>query len=164
MTAAPYVLAGNMKQAHIFAREELGLRPGHYRVVTSADIIRVARGAKLYLVPGWQKSPIRFSVKTALRYTRMEVIDAEQGLGIPDNLQPSGKQLVLLSEWASGEEAFRNAMHQPIEETPSEVVPEIVEPAEPVEDKRRRRRCKDCGQLVHPDKVEAHAAEHLPEE
>lgn len=130
--AAPYIVARNHKQAHVFAREELGLRPGRYRVVTSAGMITALRNVKLYLAPGWKKSPFAFALKTALRYTRMEVIDAEQGLGIRDDLEPAGKQLVLLSEWAAGGEALINSMHQPIDDAPTspQVSPQEIEELE----------------------------------
>jgi hypothetical protein len=77
--AAPYILARNLRDAHTFAREELGLRQGHYRIVNSASTVKSVRGADLYLVPGWANRYDRFAMKGAMRWTRMNVIDvAEQ--------------------------------------------------------------------------------------
>jgi len=78
VTAQPYILARTMKEAHSFARGELGLAHGKYRVVTHASTIKSVRNADLYLVPGWDKRHDRFPVKGAIRWTRMNVIDASK--------------------------------------------------------------------------------------
>lgn len=103
--ANPYILAKTMKDAHAFARDFLDLRPGRYRVVTSSSSISGPRGADLYLVPGWENRHDRFAVKGALRYTRLNVVDAsdfepvvkdpEPGL---DGLTPPGTQLTLVDD------------------------------------------------------------------
>lgn len=73
--AAPLILARTFKDAHAFAQNTLGLSIGHYRVVNSPGTIKAVRGTKLYLVEGWDKRPDRFSMKSAIRYCRNEVID-----------------------------------------------------------------------------------------
>ena len=76
--AAPYILARTLREAHAFARETLGLSVGHYRIVNSAGTLKSVRGVDLYLVPGWQQRYDRFAMKSTLRWTRMNVIDAEK--------------------------------------------------------------------------------------
>lgn len=75
MAAQPYVLARTMKDAHNFARDELGLVYGNYRVVNSPSTIKSVRGADLFLVPGYQNRFDRFAMKGAIRWTRMNVRD-----------------------------------------------------------------------------------------
>lgn len=200
--AAPYILAKTMLDAHTFARETLGLGKGHYRVVTSPSSISGRRGTKLYLVPGYEKRHDRFAMAGALKYTRLEKIDAadllaEEPVETPDDLEPAGVQLVitegadpaLLADF----EAFLDSgspeptplvalvtdgEHETEESLLEAVIDEIaedIEPAAPAEEEvetpeaeepkpTRRRRCKECGLLIEPDEVEAHAAEHLPTE
>lgn len=115
--AAPYILARTMKDAHAFAQDVLGLQKGRYRVVTSASSISGRRGTDVYLVPGHEKRFDRFSMKGALRYTRLNVIDAAdmveapvtEPAEVPDGLNPPGVQDSLLAEF----EAF-------LGETPTE--------------------------------------------
>lgn len=167
MTAVPYILARSFTQAHAFARSELGLVHGQYRVVTSAGTLKAVRGATLHLVPDWKRRFDRFQMESALRWTRMEVIDHTEDLAEEpelDDLNPPGVQ----SEITEGAdpalveqfEAFLNSGEHPHEEAE----PEQAEESAPAESKRRRRRCKECGLLVDPDEVDAHAAEHLPSE
>lgn len=200
MAAAPYILARTFADAHAFARGDLGLLHGQYRVVTSAGTLKAVRGATLHLVPGWERRFDRFQMKAALRWTYMTVIDhsedpAEAPEPVLDGLNPPGVQTELTdgADPALVEqfEAFLNGGDHPHEEPvssnediqemssnedtsngdnmTSEGGPAVPEepPAEapeaPVEDKRRRRRCKECGLLVDPDEVDAHAAEHLPD-
>lgn len=200
--AAPYILAKTLLDAHTFARETLGLGKGHYRVVTSPSSISGRRGTKLYLVPGYEKRHDRFAMKGALKYTRLEKIDAadllaEEPVETPDGLEPAGVQLAITegadTALLADFEAFLDAgspepsplvalvtdgEHETEESlleaatdevalalTPAEV--EQVEEAlaeEPDAKPTRRRRCKECGLLIEPDEVEAHAAEHLPTE
>lgn len=174
MAAHPYILARTMKEAHSFARDVLGLQHGRYRVVTSAGTIKSVRNAELYLVPGHDKRYDRFSMKGAIRWTRMTVIDwaeapTETGEPVTDGLEPAGTQ-PSITEGADPAlvaqfEAFLetgNGDTMVSEGGPAAPEPEQAEePAEPTV--RRRRRCKECGVLVEPDDVEQHAADHLPE-
>lgn len=73
--AAPLILARTFKDAHTFAREQLGLSHGYYRVVNSAGTIKAVRGVDLYLVPGWNKRPDRFTMTSAIKWCRLNVID-----------------------------------------------------------------------------------------
>ena len=82
--AAPLILARTFKDAHAFAQEKLGLRFGYYRVVNSPGSIKAVRGVSLYLVPGWEKRPDRFSMKSAIRFTRNTVIDGAETPVEPD--------------------------------------------------------------------------------
>ena len=75
MAAAPYILARSIKEAHDFARGELGLVHGGYRVVNTASTLKSVRGVDLFLVPGWQNRFARFALKGAIRWTRMNVRD-----------------------------------------------------------------------------------------
>lgn len=179
MAAAPYILARTMKEAHDFARGELGLKYGRYRIITSSATVKSVRGADLYLVPGWQNRFDRFSMKGAIRWTRMNVIDvaeqqAEAPADEPDGLIPAGVQQsladgadpALVAEFEAfllqGTSNGDNMISEggPVQPEEEEQTPEAEEP----EVKRRRRRCKECGILVDPDEVEQHAAEHLPTE
>lgn len=73
--ALPLILARTFKQAHEFARDRLGLSHGHYRVVTAPGTIKAVRNTTLYLIPGWEKRPDRFSMIGAMKYTRNEIVD-----------------------------------------------------------------------------------------
>ena len=107
--AAPYILARNLRDAHAFAREELGLRQGHYRIVNSASTVKSVRNADLYLVPGWEGRYDRFAVKGAMRWTRMNVIDvAAQGLEQPDREDPRGPLTDDLLNLAYAEDIVRS--------------------------------------------------------
>lgn len=75
--AAPLILARTFKDAHAFAKDELGLRFGYYRVVNSAGTIKAVRGVDLYLVPGWKKRPDRFTMISAIKWCKNNVIDVE---------------------------------------------------------------------------------------
>lgn len=150
--AAPYVLARTLKEAHDFGREELGLRVGHYRVVSSAGTIKSVRGADLYLVPGWERRFDVFSMRSAIRWTRMNVKDVAAGEPEPEPQPEAPNNLVLATTWEDNQTLF---------EVP-EGTPEVASvPAPEPETKRRRRRCKECGELVQPDDVERHANDHL---
>lgn len=93
--AAPYILARTLKDAHEFARDELGLSRGRYRVVTSPSTLSGRRGTDLYLVPGHENRHDRFAMRGALRYTRLNVIDVATQAEAPaelDGLTPEGTQ------------------------------------------------------------------------
>lgn len=179
--AQPYILARTLSDAHTFARDELGLSRGHYRIVMSPSSISAVRGTNLYLVPGWEKRHDRFAMKSALRWTRLNQIDvaelrqqAHEPAGVPDGLEPLGEQLTLedahafLTAHGTPSEEIKTLVEEPdiiTERHPAPVDPVVVEaPAEEPKPKRRRRRCKDCGELVHPDEIDQHAADHLPVE
>lgn len=76
--AAPLILARTFKDAHAFAKDKLGLSFGYYRVVTSPGTIKAVRTSTLYLVPGWDKRPDRFGMKSAIRFTKNTVIDVSE--------------------------------------------------------------------------------------
>lgn len=146
MAAAPYILARSLKEAHEFARGELGLPHGRYRVVNHPSTLKSVRGADLHLVPGYQNRFDRFAMKGALRWTRMNVIDHTEGVvggAVEDDLEPAGEQLMIVS----AEEA-----HSFLVDTSngdnmvSEGGPVAPEP-ETDDVKRRRSRCKTCGTL-----------------
>ena len=95
--AAPYILARTLRDAHEFAREELGLPRGKYRIVTSPSTLSGRRGTEIYLVPGHENRHDRFAMRGALRYTRLTVIDvakmrAEALEDGTDGLNPPGTQ------------------------------------------------------------------------
>lgn len=154
--AAPYILARTLLDAHTFAREELGLAKGHYRIATSPSSISGRRGTDLYLVPGYEKRYDRFAMAGALKYTRLNKIDVaklRKSGAVPDGLEPAGEQLTLID----ADEATRffdlledvdNPLNAPQDEAPAKRI--------------RRRRCEECGELVLPDEFEQHLAEHLP--
>lgn len=73
--AAPLILARTFKDAHSYAQDVLGLSIGYYRVVNSPGTIKAVRGRELHLVPGWDKRPDRFSMRSAIRFCRNTVID-----------------------------------------------------------------------------------------
>jgi len=137
VAAAPYVLARTMAEAHAYARGELGLLHGQYRIVNTPSTLKSVRGVDLHLVPGWQNRFDRFAMKGAIRWTRMHVIDvAEQRAqepSVPDDLKPAGSQLSLVSN----EEA--HAFVALLEPQP--------DPAPEPAGNRRRSRCKECGTL-----------------
>lgn len=144
--AAPYILAKTAQDAHAYARNELGLAKGHYRVVTSPSSISGRRGTELYILPGWERRHDRFAMASALKYTRLVIVNVAEsvlGDGIIDNLEPAGVQLTLVTS----------------EEANAFILAD--QPEQEGDIKRRRRRCTECGVLVEPDEVEQHAAEHL---
>lgn len=75
---APLILAQSFKAAHQYATEELGLSVGHYRVVTTAGTIKAVRGVDIHLVPGWEKRPDRFTMRSALKWSRLNIVDVEK--------------------------------------------------------------------------------------
>lgn len=140
--AAPYILAGSMREAHEFAQNHLGLGRGHYRLVMTASTLKSVRGADLHLVPGWEGRYDKFSLRGAIRWTRMNVIDHKVAEPL-DGLNPPGIQ----TELDLGCDLAEN--------------PPVAQESEPEPAPRvRRRRCKDCGILVEPDQVAAHAKDH----
>lgn len=157
--AAPYILARTLKEAHDFARGELGLRNGQYRVVNSSGTLKSVRNADLYLLPGWERRYDRFAVKSALRWTRMNVIDTtrvESRAEAPAD--PRGPLTDDVIDLAYAEHAVRSGEGAPGIVTTG--VRDDLEPAgeqltltpEPEAEekpkvKRRRSRCKDCGTL-----------------
>lgn len=176
--AAPYILAKSLREAHVFAREQLGLERGRYRVVNTASTVSSMRGSDLYLVPGYKNRFDRFAMKGALRYTRLNVIDVEQMQAeepVMDDLEPAGVQLTLISNEEADAFFDSNNILPPDVDAPLDepgpaqpddafdANPPAEEPEKPAK-RVRRRRCKECGELVLPDDVDAHAAEHLPTE
>jgi hypothetical protein len=189
--AAPYILAHRLSDAHRFAQDELGVPRGYYRIVTSPSTIRGPIGADLYVVPGWERRFDRFSMKTAMRFTRLRIIDVaewrkEQGEA-PDERYPNDErthEIALrynaLRELApaDGYTAEDFGVADDLEPAGVQTAIEVPEQPEAAEETRateeehpaeapkrvRRRRCPECGVLVDPDEVEQHAAEHLPEE
>lgn len=162
MAAHPYVLARTIRAAHLFAREELGLAHGQYRLINHPSTVKSVRGADLYLVPGWQNRFDRFAMKGALRWTRMNVIDvaklAQEPAGVPDGLSPAGEQLTI-----EDANAFLLALGTPdaeikalVEENTSNG-DNMTSEGGPVGDdsevKRRRSRCKTCGTLHFKDEA-----------
>lgn len=151
MAAAPYILARTLREAHTFARETLGLEHGRYRVVNTSGTLKSVRGADLYLVPGWERRFDRFAIQGALRWTRMNVIDrtrvvAEEPEPEPDELYHPEVQLTQVSsdeatafvtETSNGDVMI------------SEGGPVTIESE--TKKRRRRSRCKDCGQLHFPE-------------
>lgn len=143
MSAPPYILARTIAEAHAFARGDLGLVHGEYRVVNTPSTLKSVRNVDLFLVPGWKNRFDRFAMQGAIRWTRMNVRElaieqAEVPVEEPDGLEPAGVQLVLVSA---------------AEATEFVSVPEVVtpDPAEVPDIKRRRSRCEDCGLLHFKD-------------
>lgn len=150
---APYILAKTMREAHTFAREELALDRGHYRVVTSPSSISGPRGADLHLVPGWERRHDKFAMRGALKYTRLNVVrpedrEAEAPHTVPDGLDPAGEQITIEEV-----NAFLLAVGSPDQQIKELVAkPTETEQAEaPVV--RRRRRCKNCRTLHFKDET-----------
>lgn len=176
MTTAPYILGGSFAESHRFAQETLGLGRGLYRIVTSAASLKAVRGVDLYLVPGWEKRYDRFQIRSALRWTRMNVIDAadlepraEEPAAPepePDGLQPAGTQPSLWDTLLEGVEE-RNPRDAAGVLTPEDIQalndiepepdpePQAEEPAAEAEPAkkpgRRRSRCKTCGALHYKE-------------
>lgn len=152
MAAQPYILARTMKAAHTFAREDLGLAHGQYRIVNSPSTVKSVRGADLYLVPGYQNRFDRFAMKGAIRWTRMNVINVDeqaQEPAVPDDLVPEGVQLVFdESMIITAEEvsAFFEIQPDPVVTEELESISE-----EPDRTGQRRSRCKTCGTLHYRD-------------
>jgi hypothetical protein len=133
--AAPYILARTLKEAHDFAREELGLSRGRYRVVTSPSTLSGRRGTDVYLVPGYDRRYDRFAMRGALRYTKLNVIDvAQMRAEAPEDPSgnPEGADPALVAEF----EAFLNGSgdhpHEQTEESAEETPtsePDGLDPA-----------------------------------
>lgn len=88
--AAPLILARTFKDAHAYAQGKLGLTIGYYRVVNSPGTIKAVRGRDLHLVPGWDKRPDRFSMRSAIRYCRNTVIDVAALKAADETVDPRG--------------------------------------------------------------------------
>ena len=153
---APYIVARTMQEAHAFAREDLGLDKGTYRVVNSPSTLSAVRGADLYLVPGWESRYDRFAMKGAIRWTRMNVIDvagqAEKGVDfvvtfVPDDTVPPKSHTDLVARVLPEDE---NGNRMISEGGPVSVLIE-VEPEPEKPKKRRRSRCSECGDLHFKD-------------
>lgn len=188
--APPYILARTMLDANVFARETLGLDKGHYRIVTSPSSISGRRGTDLYLIPGWEKRMDRFAMRGALKYTRLNIIDTaldEQAEApvVTDGLEPAGEQLALISDeeadaFLVGDVRDLEASLEPLGWTPPETLSseqvlalaanpdstgsDALDEAEEPAKRTRRRRCPECGDLVEPQDIEQHAADHFPTE
>lgn len=139
---APYVLARTFNDAHVFARETLGLAHGRYRVCTSAGTIKSIRNCDLILAPGWERRFDGFTMRSAIRWTRMNVINWEERQAeapaepTPDGLEPNGYTPSLDADEAT---AFFATPEEPSAPAP-------VEQAEAPAG-RRRSRCRNCGTL-----------------
>jgi hypothetical protein len=129
-------------EAHAFAREELGLARGHYRIINTPGTIKSIRNVDVHLVPGWQNRYDRFAMRGALRWSRVNIIDhteqAKVPAGEPDNLEPPGVQPPLNADEAHDFFA---------EVTNGDSMIAEGGPVDPDPVKRRRRRCNDCGTL-----------------
>lgn len=154
MTAVPYVLARTMGEAHSYARNDLGIEIGSYRIVNSPSTLSAVRGVDLHLVPGWENRFDRFAMKGAIRWTRMNVIDHSAD----DERGPLTDRVL---EVAHRYNALRDqpslATHEEFAETlladdsngdnmVSEGGPDAEKPV-----RRRRSRCKKCGALHFKD-------------
>ena len=136
MITAPYILGRNYEESHKFARVDLGLEPGTYRVVSSPATLSAVRGADLYLVPGWDSRYDRFAMQGALKWTRMNIIDVAE------------QELESEPEPVTNEEAHDFVING--DNMISEGGPVHPEPEPSVQGnsaRRRRSRCKECGTL-----------------
>lgn len=177
--AAPLILGRTFKQAHAFARDVLGLSFGHYRVVNSPGTIKAVRNTKLYLLEDWDKRPDRFSMKTAMRYCRNEIIDTTVEAPIVDDrgelterqLEVAYRYNRLIGTISStpvvvheSQEAAKAAslaeatdffitsgVMSPEGFTTSEPTPEPEVAEEKPKRGRRRSRCKTCGNLHYKE-------------
>ena len=193
----PLVLARSFKEAHAFAANELGLRVGHYRVVNTAGTLKAVRGVDLHLVPGWDKAPQHFAIKSALRYAKgLNIIDhSEQvqepaapvepavetdffdGVDVPPlpPEEPEPTPTCVDCGLTPCEEDCKAAVPEAVaqvtqDDEPRELGPHgnattvslgealamqdpalADEPAEKPKSKKRRSRCKDCGNLHYKD-------------
>lgn len=122
---APYILARTLKEAHEYARGELGLTVGHYRIVNSSGTLKSVRGADLHLVPGWERRYDRFAMQSALRWTRMNVIDvATEPAEAPED--PRGPLTDEVLDLAYAEHSVRSGQGAPGIQTSQ---PDGLEPA-----------------------------------
>jgi hypothetical protein len=169
---APRIIAKDRRDANRFAQETLGLSSNSFRIVgTPASLSGF--GYTLHLAPGWKKCPHYFALVARLKFKRnITIIDhenqaseAESVVVVDSNTEPTGEWDALVEQMAQqAEESDAEAQSETPD--PEEIDAEAGE-TESSEDaegsegpKRRRRRCKECGILVDPDEVEAHAAEH----
>lgn len=171
VSGVPLILARSFTEAHAFAADVLGLEKGRYRVITSPSSISGLRGCDLHLVPGYENRFDRFAMKGALKYTRLNVITHEETPAeVPDESFERGPDAIVITndeahtffadslQGPSFEDSPQESSNEDIaEETSNEEAVQAEEPAK----RTRRRRCSDCGLLIEPDQVEAHAAEHL---
>ena len=165
---APLILARTFKDAHTFAEEKLGLRIGHYRVVNSAGTIKACRDVNLYLVPGWDKRPDRFTMGSAIKWCRLNIVDAAEMADVePQAPEPASEPAVddfftppdsntlesLLKPGAKGPHgnATTLSLGEALalqESVPTVVGPEVVALDEAAKPKnRRRRKCATCEQM-----------------
>lgn len=170
MAAHPYILARTLGEAHAFARGPLGLVHGTYRVINSPGTIKSVRNVDLILAPGWEKRFDYFSMKGAIRWTHMNVVDRTQAEepDVTDGLEPAGIQLTLVSDdeadaFVAGDLRALEAMLEPAGWEPPETLSAnqvLALAASPDalgsdvladETARRRSRCKICSTLHFKD-------------
>lgn len=165
MAATPLILAKNLREAHDFARETLGLSRGQYRIATSPSSISGRRGVDLYLVPGYLQRHDRFSWRGAIRYTRLNVIDVAAQAELFEHF--ASQEVTRARARAESEIADQlTLLSDDVTESLTSNGDNMIAEGSPIEPsvRRRRRRCKECGVLVEPDDVERHAADHFPSE
>lgn len=182
MAGAPLILARTFSDAHHYAQDELGLGKGQYRVVNSAAGLSGLRGCDLHLVPGYENRFDRFKIAGALRYTRLNVIDvakerAEKVEAIPPlfygpispeelveffDVDPDEEFIAVLEPEGFVPPEFLTASDiVALAANPDKPGAEVLATPEPEDGvKRRRRRCKECQELIEPDDIETHAASH----
>lgn len=112
MTGVPHILARTIKEAHEFARGPLGLVHGQYRLVNSPSTVKSVRNVDLYLVPGWQNRYDRFAMQGAIRWTRMNVIDAAD-LPAEEPEDPRGPLTDAIWDYAHAENDIRDGKGAP---------------------------------------------------
>lgn len=151
MAAAPYILARTFAEGHNYALETLGLEKGSYRIVNSPSTLRAVRNVDLHLVPGWKKRFDRFSMISALKWSRMNVIDVEKQAEEPAETEI--EYTLDATDFVTANIGTRDAQSDPPEDLENAA---LEEPNK----RTRRRRCKDCGNLFEPEEIEKHAKTH----
>lgn len=148
------VLAFNTREAHK-AASLIGLKPGHYRVVSSAAQIKAVFAADLYLVKGWDRRIERFSMKDAMRYKRgLNLIEFDPDAEAQPGPEPEVEVVIsegvgdffdgiLVDDFTDFFETEEPSEGSPAPSEPSEDAAQDAEPAK----RRRRSRCKECGAL-----------------
>jgi hypothetical protein len=144
-------------------------------VVNTAGTLKAVRGVDLHLVPGWDRNPSHFAIKTALRYAKgLNVIDHAEPQVAPEPVEPAVE-----TDFFDGvdvpplppeepeptptcvdcgltpcEKDCKAAVPEAVAQVTQDDEPEAEVPA-PVEEKptkaKRRSRCKECGNLHFKD-------------
>lgn len=152
--AAPRVIAKDYRDAVRFARDVLGVSPTRVRVVNSVASL-AGFGYTLHLAPGWERNPAVHAIRNKIKYKRgIEIIDHAAEIKKESTRPVETIQIT--------EVVYDDAVADAFEPNVAAVlIPDgAFDTPAPSKPRKYRKRCKQCGEMVEPAEVDAHAAAH----